>query len=175
MKQMGVQDSALMKSLGVLAIVLAVLFSLIIVYLLVKLMKNCTRIREALEKKLFYSSFLRYMIVSNLKLTYTNFAFLLSSYSFATTMEGAKTTAYMIALAGICVWPFFIVIFMIKNQHKLEDPQFARKWDALYAGFQTDKLISLFYNAVFCLRRFDIVLVNMIFSPGFPGTNFSQH
>jgi len=31
------------------------------------------------------------------------------------------------------------------------------------------------YNAVFCVRRFNIVLVNMFFSPGFPLSNFEQH
>ena len=31
------------------------------------------------------------------------------------------------------------------------------------------------YNAVFCIRRFDIVLVNMFFSPGFPLSNFDHH
>ena len=33
----------------------------------------------------------------------------------------------------------------------------------------------MIYNAIFCLRRFYIVFVNMIFSPGFPGTDFAQH
>lgn len=34
---------------------------------------------------------------------------------------------------------------------------------------------ALVYNAVFAVRRFDIVLVNMIFSPGCPLFNWDNH
>ena len=79
---MGVQDSSLFKSLGVFFVVLFGLVFLVVVYLLVKAAKTKTgiayKIRLKLEKKLFYSSFLRYMIVSNLKLNFTTWAFLLN-------------------------------------------------------------------------------------------------
>ena len=82
MKDMGVQDSSLFKSLGVFFVVLFGLVFLVVVYLLVKAAKTKTgiayKIRLKLEKKLFYSSFLRYMIVSNLKLNFTTWAFLLN-------------------------------------------------------------------------------------------------
>ena len=79
---MGVQDSSLFKSLGVFFVVLFGLVLLVVIYLLVKAAKTKTgiahKIRLKLEKKLFYSSFLRYMIVSNLKLNFTTWAFLLN-------------------------------------------------------------------------------------------------
>ena len=82
MKDMGVQDSSLFKSLGVFFVVLFGLVLLVVIYLLVKAAKTKTgivhKIRLKLEKKLFYSSFLRYMIVSNLKLNFTTWAFLLN-------------------------------------------------------------------------------------------------
>ena len=88
MKNMGVQDSNLTKSLGLFLVVILGLFSLLLIYFIVKAAKNETtlvyKIKIKLEKKLFYSSFLRYMIVSNLKLNYTTWAFLISQWSFNT-------------------------------------------------------------------------------------------
>jgi len=75
----------------------------------------------------------------------------------------------------LLLFPLFIMIFMLKYQKVLTEPQFAQKWDTLYQGIDTAQLSSLLYNAVFCIRRFNIVLVNMVFSPGFPMTNFQQH
>merc|ERR1712176_754015 len=51
----------------------------------------------------------------------------------------------------------------------------AKKWSTLYQGINMNQLSALFYNAIFCVRRFHIVLVNLLFSPGFPLTNFEQH
>ena len=64
---------------------------------------------------------------------------------------------------------------MLRNQHKLADAKFAQRWDTLYQGIHLNNMAALLYNAVFCLRRFQIVLVNMVFSPGFPLTRFDQH
>ena len=79
---MGVQDSNLTKSLGLFLVVILGLLFLLLIYFIVKAAKNETtlayKIKIKLEKKLFYSSFLRYMIVSNLKLNYTTWAFLIS-------------------------------------------------------------------------------------------------
>lgn len=114
------------------------------------------------------------MIVSNLKLNFTIWAFLVSQGGFDTTVQTAKTVAYMLVIVGICIYPVFIMRFMIKNQSKLLEKDVANKWDTIYQGIHTDKLGTLFYNAVFCVRRFNIVLINMFFSPGFPLSNFKQ-
>ena len=74
------------------------------------------------------------MIVSNLKITYTVTAFLVSSWSFATVMSGIYTTGFMIAMLGICGFPVFIIVFMSKNKDHLEDLQFKKKWETLYQG-----------------------------------------
>ena len=82
MKDMGVQDSSITKSLGLFFVVILGLLFLVLVYFCVKSSKKETsiayKIKVKLEKKLFYSSFLRYMIVSNLKLNFTTWAFLMS-------------------------------------------------------------------------------------------------
>ena len=126
---MGVQDSSLIKSLGLFLVVVIGLLVLVVIYHLVKSSKNektiAYKLKVKLEKKLFYSSFLRYMIVSNLKLNYTTWAFLISQFSFATVSSGIKTSVQILIIVGVCLWPLFIMIFMIKNQQKLEDKKFA--------------------------------------------------
>ena len=81
MKNMGVQDSSLVKSLGLFAVTVISLLVLVLVYQVTRLSTNkmgpVHRAKVRLEKKLFYSSFLRYMIVSNLKLNFTIWAFLI--------------------------------------------------------------------------------------------------
>ena len=126
---MGVQDSSLLKSLGLFLVVVIGLLLLVVIYYIVKSSKNektiAYKLKVKLEKKLFYSSFLRYMIVSNLKLNYTTWAFLISQFSFATVTGGIKTTAQIVIIVCVCLWPLFIMIFMIKNQHRLEEKKFA--------------------------------------------------
>ena len=92
MKAMGVQDSGLFKSLGVFAVVLLGMLIAVLVFFVLKCckMQKCNGIRtqlvKKLEKKLFYAGFIRYMIVSNLKLTYTVTAFLLTGFGYATVI-----------------------------------------------------------------------------------------
>ena len=119
MKNMGVQDSSLFKSLGLFLMVLLGLLSLVLVYFMVKASKNTKsiayKIKLKLEKKLFYSSFLRYMIVSNLKLNFTTWAFLISQWSFETYSKGLHSTIQTLVICGIFVWPLFIIFFLLKN------------------------------------------------------------
>ena len=93
MKNMGVQDSTLIKSLGLFFVVILVLLFFVLIYFVVKSSKNekslAYKVKVKLEKKLFYSSFLRYLIVSNLKLNFTTWAFLISKWSFESFKEGA--------------------------------------------------------------------------------------
>ena len=151
-----------------------------IVYILMKKSKIkdglIYKLKMKLKQKLFYSSVLRYMIVSNLKLNYTVWAFLLlAAQSDSTFTNKLKLGSLLLTVFGLLILPLFVLLFMIKNQKRTNKPEFAQEWDALYKGFNTEQLGCLFYHAVFCTRRFHIVFINMIFSPGFPLTNFDQH
>ena len=119
MKDMGVQDSALTKSLGLFFVVILGLVLLVLVYFMVRASKNeksiAFKIKTKLEKKLFYSSFLRYMIISNLKLTFTTWAFLMSQWSFETISGGAQTTVKILVIVWLGIWPLFIMGFMLKK------------------------------------------------------------
>ena len=51
-----------------------------------------------LEQKLFFSSFLRYMIVSNLKLNYTAWAFILSQWGFNSLQQSAMSISQFLLI-----------------------------------------------------------------------------
>ena len=73
----GVTDIYLFKSLGIFTINLVLLMLILTIYLLLFTAKSrfILRVRNLIYKKLFYNGFLRYMLVSNLKLNYTLWGF----------------------------------------------------------------------------------------------------
>ena len=80
LKNAGVTDPQLFKTLGIFGLVLVFLLICVGLYFLLrwairsikaKKYPKLNTLADKMQEKLFYSSFLRYMIVSNLKLTYT--------------------------------------------------------------------------------------------------------
>ena len=94
------------KTLGIFGFIIVLLLIFVGVYFLLKwvhisvlqkrkgpLINTLVKIKDSLYKKLFYSSFLRYMIVSNLKLTYTVFGFfILTASKVFPVSESQETT-----------------------------------------------------------------------------------
>jgi len=128
MKDAGIQDPDIVKSLGMFALVIFVLILLVTFWAITRCLQNRginvgQKIKVALEKKLFYNSLYRYMIISNLKLTYTLWGFLLAAFSFATTQASLQTIGYLVGISLLLVWPFFIFVFLQKNQDRLDEPK----------------------------------------------------
>ena len=72
------------------------------------------------------------MIVSNLKLTFTMWGFLISAWNFDSVMSTIKTSSYIFALFMLTIWPLFILVFLQKNQHRLEDAEVKQKHNTIY-------------------------------------------
>lgn len=75
----GINDPDFFKSLGLFTIILVVMLALLGIYYLIKLCSNVPcfgKIKILLKKKLFYSSWIRYLIESNLKVTHNSIFFL---------------------------------------------------------------------------------------------------
>jgi len=180
MKDAGIQDPDIVKSLGMFALVIFVLILVVAFWAITRCLQKRginvgQKIKVALEKKLFYNSLYRYMIISNLKLTFTLWGFLLAAYSFETTQESLKTIGYLAGIGLLLVWPLFIFVFLQKNQDRLDEPKFVEKHATIYQGIKVESKSALLYNVVFCVRRFYLVLINMYFSPQFPLSNFESH
>ena len=167
--ELGVTDASLFKSLGIFLLFLIVILIanslLIILKVLEKFhVKLYHSMQVKLKEKLIYSSIFRYILQSYLKLDFTLWAFVLTSYSFATLTSSVMTSAYMLGLLGLMLWPLYIMWFTFKNQDDLEKPEIKTKYITLYTDINTDEKESLLYNVVFCARRFDIVFINVVFS-----------
>ena len=115
----------MVKSFGIFAIVFISIFALVGIYFL---MRCCARSRNRLlqliklklERKLFYGSFHRYMIISNLKLTYTIWAFLCLTASLTSIKNKAISTVYMLLFGAVLVWPLYVIGFMMKYKDILD-------------------------------------------------------
>jgi len=76
--------------------------------------------------------------------------------------------AYGFLVVLLMVWPLWTLYFMIGARKNLGKPKHLEKFGSLYAGIKTKGLKALAYNAVFAVRRFDLVLVNVFFTAGSP-------
>ena len=76
--------------------------------------------RDFIHRKLFYNGFLRYMIVSNLKLTITAWAFFIYQYS-----DGAqvKAAGFFVGILVLLIYPVLFMYYLLKNQDILEEPK----------------------------------------------------
>ena len=88
---------------------------------------------------LFYNSFIRYLIKSNLILTHNAFIFLAFLFSFDSLSSAITTLFNLVILAVVVVWPIAITWILITNLNKLETPEFKAKFISLYLGIKTEK------------------------------------
>ena len=64
--------------------------------------------------------------------------------------------------------------FLITKQRKLTTLEYQKRYDSVYDGLDTDSKTALLYYPVFSMRRFYIVLINLVFNAECPWTNFSE-
>ena len=50
-----------------------------------------------------------------------------------------------------------------------------QRHSTIFQGIKTESKVALLYYVTFCLRRFDLVLVNFYFSPSFPLSDWASH
>ena len=68
MLEQGIEETFLIKSLGLFFVVLVMLLFIILIYFLLKLCNCCTKVRKYLQSKIFYSGPLRYVIVGYIRI-----------------------------------------------------------------------------------------------------------
>ena len=80
---------------------------------------------------------------------------------------------YAILVLFFMFWPLLVGCFLLKNHEKLQrdDYQakaFKVKYDALINDIRHKSFITLLYPTVFAVRRFNIVMVNILFTQDSP-------
>ena len=126
---MDIRKDNIFWSLGIFGIVLFALIVVLLLYYVIKLLRNRVEkfkvIETFLAKKLFYSSGIRYLITSSLKLCYTCFVFLIYvGISFKSWNSSLNSVVNIIILSVLIIWPFFLTLFLMGNRENLDDEKF---------------------------------------------------
>ena len=121
---------------------------------------KCNKLFAKLSRYLFYKAPIRYIIVSYLRVL-SVFASLVY-VGFAVKTHYGYLILYGLITGILILWPVGVIGFMLKNNDKIDDKEFRGKYDALYQGIKTTSWQALVYNAVFAVRRFDIILDNLL-------------
>ena len=118
LRNAGVSDPQLIKSLGIFGLFLLCLLISLSIYLLLRFLEKkfeFMRIpKEFIYKKLFYNSYLRYMIVSNLKLTMLLWAFFFYSYGIDSSKSRLYTIGYLLGIISLLAYSFGLMYFLLK-------------------------------------------------------------
>ena len=69
---------------------------------------------------------------------------------------------------ALIVWPLWVLAFMLRNSSRVDKPIFQSKFSALTQKLRLNSFQALSYNAVFAVRRFDLILINLILNEGSP-------
>ena len=131
MKSSGVEEDSIIKQLGIFILALIMIILGIFVYLCLASIKSqnpvILKTREMIKNKLFFSSMYRYLIVSNLKLTYTLLGFCVAFWSFNSAQQGTASIGYLLGICGLIIWPLFIMVFLYRRIDELEKLDFKKK------------------------------------------------
>ena len=115
---------------------------------------------------LIFSAPLQYVISSYFRLVSIFLGSLV--ISIAEKDEIYYTIIYSCIVGFFFCWPLWIFWFLLKNYESLEDKKFAERFRSLYNGIKLSSTAALAYKAIFAVRRFDIILDNLIFTKESP-------
>lgn len=160
----------MIKNLGIFAVCIGFIVLIFVIYYVISLCNKrfqcCKKIKAKIHQKMFYSGPLQYVFVSYLKL-FNQFASLIC----VALIKGTDTLGIIfpsVCVVILMIWPFWTIFHLLRNKDRLEDPVFKQKFKVIYSGIKTNSFLALCYHAVFSMRRFDIVLMNLYFTADSP-------
>ena len=131
LREQGIESTELINSLGIFAISLPFMALAVGLYFIIKAcskqFKCCDRILHYIAGKIFYSSPIRYVILGQLKLFNQFASFLI--FGLAIQESSYLIVGYSVPTMLLVAWPFFTVWFLLKNQSRLTEDAFYRKFN----------------------------------------------
>ena len=125
LQRVGKERESQLYSFGIFSLVFAALILLIAVYMVSKLLlkrfSSWKYVHAYLDRKLFFSSIIRYMIQAYLIMSHNSLYFLFGSEQATKANEKLWTMFYIGMLILVVGWPTFMTMFLILNKEKLED------------------------------------------------------
>jgi hypothetical protein len=150
------KSTNMLKNMGVMLVgmVGGVLVVLLLIFAFITLRKNKTvqKIVQKVWRKVFWTSFIRYVLEAYLTLCLTSS--IAVHYNKWGTWESTGTSIIQSAQLFV-IWtiPFFIWLFLHKNLNHLHKRKFTEKYGSLYLKIKTSHDWGVCYNMIFCLRR----------------------
>jgi len=113
---------------------------------------------EYLKEKMFYNLFIRYMIMSDLKMLHLSFAYFTLSKVFRT---GWNSFFLSVSLAGYIIFAIFVFFCLFHMWHTegLRDRFMKLKYGSIWQGLRIDSKQAVAYYVIFCIRRFWVVIL----------------
>ena len=105
------------------------------------------------------------MIEANLEMTYTNIVFVTAYYITDNIDEEESNLIYVRTPLAILViiWNIYTILFPIIKFKNLEDNALKQKHGVLYDNIKTNSVFPVLNTGAFCLRRFLLVIVLLVF------------
>ena len=146
LRSAGVSDPKLVKGLGIFALALLVLLLGVGLHFVLSLgakAKCIRRFRRYLRRRLFFNGFLRYMIVSNLKLTILAWGFFFATYGAQSSQSTLYRAGCIAGIVFLLVYPFCLMVCLLKHQGRMEEPDFRFRFSTVFDGIETDSKQAL--------------------------------
>ena len=111
---------------------------------------------------LFFTAPLEYIIQGYFRLFPVFTIFLLASLK--KNENDTQILIYTLIVAFFTIWPILIINFLLCNFNWLNNINFFTRYKSLYKNIKETSPSALSFYAIHALRRFDIVVVNLVFS-----------
>ena len=151
----------LLENMGVMLLIAGVLAGILILllvfWLLCRRCECCRKLLTYIQKKLFYNTFLRYVLQSTLKLQIS--AFTVIFYHQIASQEHVKDPSNVqVAISWTIVGflnfcPFLFLLILCVNKKNLDKKEVIDKIGTLYNGLRATTTSVTTYSFVFLLRR----------------------
>ena len=107
------------KSLGIFVLSLLAILAGVVMYWILKFFEEKIKLakkgRRYIGNQLFFSGFLRFMIVSNMEVTVTVWGFFIYSYGLDTFEYKIYASCYALGILSLLVYPFCLMVFLMRN------------------------------------------------------------
>ena len=142
---------------------------LFVTYLCVKHMKKscCSNLLAKVKAKLVMTMPIQYIITGYFRLAAIQTTLFIVALRAADKLTLGLMGQTVIVLFFF-LWPLMTIFFLFRNIDRLEDRVFKERYHALYDGIKIESKSSLAYQAIFAVRRWDLIFINMVFTKDFP-------
>lgn len=149
-----VNQNGIMLVIG-LAIVAVIILLGVVSYFITQADYSWYRRYRQVKGMIFYNTFLRFILQSNLKMSIAA----ATTLSVATNYATGSAIVAIIELAFFCLCPVLFRYILHRNQDNLEKPSMHAKIGSLYLGLKEDNKGAMMYSSVFMIRRLFFVML----------------